>query len=281
MPEQSLQTRIQAWWNDNPFIYSFEKTEPDLTPHFFAEINRKFIKWTPWTQTDDRPLSGVIDFTALKGKRVLDIAIGTGWSTERFVRAGAVATGLDLTPKAIEISKVRFKQAGLPEPELIVGDAQHLPFAEGTFDFVLAWGCLMHMPDTQQAINEIHRVLKPGGKAAAMMYNKHSLHWWYYIFLSKGILRGKLLSMSRQELSNRYTDGVYQGGNQLTKFFSSNEVGELFKKFTSCQVSVHDTTTPIDHFPHRRLPLGSLLPRRWREYLATKFGQSLWIQVTK
>ena len=279
--ENNLNTKVKDWWNQNPFVYSFDKKEVVPDEAFFREIDRKFIKWTPWTQIDNRPLSGVIDFAGLKGKRVLDIAIGTGWSSEQLARAGAEVSGIDLTPKAIEIAQERFRVRAVPAADLRVADAQHLPFPDATFDYVLAWGCLMHMPDTEKAISEIYRVLKPGGRVAAMMYNKHSLHWWYFIFLSKGILRGKLLSMSKQELSNRYTDGVYQGGNQLTKFYSSNEVKKLFGAFKTCAVRIHDVTTPIDHFPHRWLPIGSWLPRSWREYLVTKVGQSLWIEAQK
>jgi len=277
----SLGSKVANWWNDNPFVYSFEKKDFIPDEKFFKEVDRKFIKWTPWAQDDNTPLSKVIDFESLSGKRVLDIAIGTGWSSEQFASFGANVTGIDISPSAIELSKKRFEIFNLPKAELVVADAQNLPFEDNTFDFVLAWGCLMHMPDTQKAINEIYRVLKPSGKIKAMMYNKHSLHWWYYIWLSKGILRGKLLNMTQQQLSNRYTDGVYQGGNQLTKFFSSKEVKNMFKDFKECNISIHDTTTPIDHFPHRKIPLGSLFPEKTRKDLATIVGQSLWIESTK
>ena len=114
-----------------------------------------------------------------------------------------------------------------------------------------------------------------------MMYYKHSLHWWYYIYLGKGIVRGKLLKMSRQELSNRYTDGAYEEGNQLTKFYSKKEIREMFKKFSSVGIAIEDTTTPVDTFPHRLFPLGRLLPRTWREKIVQKVGQTLWIDVQK
>ncbi|MDP3710315.1 MAG: class I SAM-dependent methyltransferase [bacterium] len=278
---ENLNKKVAAWWDDNPFVYSFEKKEVAPNVDFFREVDRKFIKWTPWGQRDMRPLSGMIDYNKLRDKKVLDIAVGTGWSTEQFARHGATTTAIDISPKAIDLTKKRFKTFDLPEPEALVADAQNMPFADGTFDFVLAWGCLMHMPDTEKAIREIHRVLKPGGRMAAMMYNKNSLHWWYYIWLSKGILRGKLLSMSAQQLANRYTDGVYQGGNQLTKFYSRKDIKKMFSMFNSCKVRVYDTTTPIDHLPHRRVPMGSILPIRFKNYLTKKLGQSLWIEVQK
>lgn len=278
---ENLNRKVASWWDDNPFVYSFEKKEIAPNADFFREVDRKFIKWTPWGQKDKRPLSAVIDYSELQGKKVLDIAVGTGWSTEQFARHGAIATAIDISPKAVELAKTRFDIFNLPRAEIIVVDAQNMPFADQTFDFVLAWGCLMHMPDTERAIREIHRVLKPGGRMAAMMYNKNSLHWWYYIWLSKGILRGRRLSMSAQQLANRYTDGVYQGGNQLTKFYSRKDIKKMFSMFNSCKVRIYDTTTPINHLPHRRVPVGSILPTRFKNYLTKKLGQSLWIEVQK
>lgn len=279
---EELNKKVTDWWNNNPFTYNpLEQKEIKPDAAFFREIDRKFIKWTPWGQRDSHPLSAVIDYESLAGKRVLDIAIGTGWSTEQFARAHAKVSGIDITPKAVELAKTRFAVFSLPVADIRVADAQALPWPDNTFDYVLAWGCLMHMPKTEQAISEIYRVLKPGGQMAAMMYNKHSLHWWWYIWLSKGILRGKLLKMTSQQLANRYTDGVYQGGNQLTKFYSSEQVRKMFSKFSQCQISVHDTTTAIDHWPHRYLSLGRFLPVKFRQYLATVLGQSLWIEAVK
>lgn len=280
--DNNLQAKVSDWWNSNPFTYNpLEQKEikPDVA--FFREADRKFIKWTPWGQRDNCPLSAVVDYGSLAGKRVLDIAIGTGWSTEQFARHGAEVSGIDITPKAVELARARFTVFSLPAADIRVADAQALPWPDNTFDFVLAWGCLMHMPKTEQAISEIYRVLKPGGRMAAMMYNKHSLHWWWYIWLSKGILRGKLLKMTKQQLANRYTDGVYQGGNQLTKFYSSSQIQKMFRQFKDCRISIHDTTTAVDHWPHRFLSLGNLLPKKFKKYLATKVGQSLWIEAIK
>lgn len=273
--------KVKDWWNANPFTYLMDnkQIEPDWA--FFRNIDRKIIKWMPWAQKGYPLLSSVVDYSKLKGKSVLDIAVGTGWSTEQLVRAGAEVTAIDLTPQAVELTKKRMALYGLKPKEVLVVDAQKLPFKDKTFDFVLAFGCLMHMPNTQNAIDEIHRVLKPGGKSSAMMYYKHSLHWWYYIFFGKGILHGKLLKYSPQELSNRYTDGAYEEGNQLTKFYSKKEIRKMFSKFSKCEVRIFDDTTCVDHFPHRFLPLGSFLPTRFKKWLTTKVGQTLWIDVQK
>lgn len=277
---KEVNKRVKEWWDKNPFTYLMDNKH--ITPDwaFFRNIDRKIIKWMPWAQKGYPLLSHVVPYESLKGKKVLDIAIGTGWSTEQFIRTGAEVTAIDLTPAAVELTRKRLELYGL-RANVLVADAQRLPFPDASFDYVLAFGCLMHMPDTQKAIREIHRVLKPGGRASAMMYYRHSLHWWYYIFFGKGIARGKLLSMSMQELSNRYTDGAYEEGNQLTKFYSKKEICNLFSPFKDIHIRIFDMTTPIDHLPHRLLPLGMLIPPPLKRWLTTVVGQTLWIDVVK
>lgn len=277
-----LTEKTKNWWNDNPFTYLMDNKNINADWSFFRNIDRKIIKWMPWAQKGYPLLSGVIDYQKLKGKKVLDIAVGTGWTTEQFLRAGADVTSIDLTPKAVELTKRRLELYGLNSSKVMVADAQKLPFEKESFDYVLAYGCLMHMPNTEKAVSEIYRVLKMGGKASAMMYYKHSLHWWYFIYLSKGILRGKLLKMNAQELSNRYTDGVYNaGGNQLTKFYSKKEIRKIFKDFSDVKIRIEDGDTTIDHFPHRYFQLGRLLPKCIKKKLINTFGKTLWIEVQK
>jgi len=278
---QELTQKTKNWWHNNPFTYLMDNKNIDFDWAWFRNIDRKIIKWMPWAQKGYPLLSSVIDYSALKDKKVLDIAVGTGWTTEQFVRAKARVTAIDLTDQAVALTKKRLELYGLQAEQIMQADAQNMPFADQSFDFVLAFGCLMHMPNTQKAVDEIYRVLKPAGKASAMMYYKNSLHWWYYIYFSKGILQGKLLKMTTQELSNRYTDGVYEGGNELTKFYNKKEIKKMFGKFSSVRIKIEDDFTCIDHFPHRYLPLGKLLPARVKKALVKLVGQTLWIDVVK
>lgn len=276
--ENNIKAKIKDWWNDYPFTY-FVKNEIGSWS-FFRNVDRKILKWMPWGQDGYPLLSKLIDYKSLNGKKILDIACGTGWSSEQFARAGADVTAIDITTKAVELTKKRFDIYGL-KGNILVADAENLPFPDNHFDYVLAWGCLMHMPNTQKAINEIYRVLKKGGQFGAMMYNKNSLHWKYFILFGKGILKLKLLKYSFQELANRYTDGAEIGGNMLTKFYISKEIKELFKDFSELKIETHDSDDILDYFPHRLLPLGKILPRFIKAWASRKFGLDFWIYGAK
>jgi ubiquinone/menaquinone biosynthesis C-methylase UbiE len=277
--DAELNGKVREWWHNNPFNYFVDAEEGSW--EFYRNIDRKFLKWIPFMQAGGYPfLTRYIDMKGLKGKKVLDIACGTGVLTEQFVRMGAEVTAIDLTPKAVELTKKRLALYGLTA-EVIEGDAQQMPFADNTFDYVCAWGCLMHMPQTEKAISEIHRVLKPGGKSLAMMYHVNSVHLRYCIQLGRGILRGKYLKYDNQSLINRYTDGAKVGGNQLAKFYSRNQFKQLFSQFKDVKVFIHDNHGMPAQLPHPLLPLGKLLPKTMKEWVCRAWGMTAIITMTK
>lgn len=280
MQDETLKQKVRGWWDEHPFAYLI-KGEEEGSWVFYRNIDRKVLKWmSPWAHTRYPLLSNLVDYSELKGKKVLDIACGTGWTTEQFIRAGADVTAIDLTPKAVELTKRRLAMYGL-EARVLEADAEHLPFEDNNFDYVMAWGCLMHTPDTEQAIREIYRVLKPGGKGGAMMYNKSSIHWWWGIWFGKGILRGKRFRMGLQELTNRYTDGVDVGGNMLTKFWTPSQFKKLWSIFPKVSVVTYDRPELVSDLPARKLPLGRILPYRLRKWIAYRFGLTAWIEFQK
>lgn len=278
MNQEELKGKIQSWWNHYPFTY-FVKEEIGSWA-FFRNVDRKVFKWCPWAH-DGYPLFGkFVPYKELAGKNVLDIGCGTGWSTEQFARMGARVSAIDLTEKAVELTKKRFALYNL-EADIRVGDAEQMPYPDGAFDYVFVWGVLMHTPDTEKAIREIYRVLKPGGRAAAMMYNRNSLHFRWFLCFGKGILRGKLLKYSVQELANRYTDGAEIGGNMLTKFYTPSALKRLWSVFSKVRIHTYDNPAVLDVFPHRFLPLGRLLPKALKQRIANRFGLSSWIEAQK
>lgn len=128
------------------------------------------------------------NFEAGAGKRVLEIGVGMGADFLRWARAGAVATGVDLTERAVELTRDRLAKEGL-EADVRVADAEALPFADGQFDIVYSWGVLHHTPDPGRAILEAQRVLSPGGSLKLMLYHRHSwvaLAAWVRFSLLRG-----------------------------------------------------------------------------------------------
>jgi ubiquinone/menaquinone biosynthesis C-methylase UbiE len=96
------------------------------------------------------------------GTTVLDVACGTGNAARPAARAGAHVTGLDLAPKLLEQGRAKAEKEGL-EIELVEGDAEELPFEDGSFDRVLSTFGHMFAPRHQRTADEMTRVCRPGG----------------------------------------------------------------------------------------------------------------------
>ena len=94
--------------------------------------------------------------------QVLEIAIGTGRNLPFYPR-GIQLTGIDFSPAMLDIARNRAAELGT-DVILIEADAQHLPFADDQFDTVVCTLALSSIPDPAAAINEMHRVLHPGGQ---------------------------------------------------------------------------------------------------------------------
>jgi SAM-dependent methyltransferase len=168
------------------------------------------------------------DFDSVTGKRLLEVGIGLGADFERFIRGGAIAIGVDLTQRAVEHVRARLRRAQL-QARVERADAENLPFADDNFDIVYSWGVLHHTPDTNRAIGEVFRVLKPGGVAKIMIYHKYSIVG-YMLWLRYSLLRFRPFT----SLEEVYSCHLESPG---TKAFSVDEAYKLFSKFTNVQIS--------------------------------------------
>ncbi|HEU4387285.1 MAG TPA: class I SAM-dependent methyltransferase [Blastocatellia bacterium] len=292
---ESLKSQVHDFWEANPCGAKFAEIEIG-TPEFFAQVEKHRYA-TEWH------IPEVIRFERWSGRDVLEVGCGLGTEAVRFARVGAHYTGVDLTERSIELARRRFDQEGLAG-QLRVADAEALPFDDESFDLVYSHGVLHHTPDTQRAIDEIHRVLRPEGTAMVMLYHKRSYNYYVNIMtlrrwgirllafdwgpslVSKvtGEDRGRLVEMqrlyrsdarsllSRENFVSQNTDGV---GNPLAKVYTRRTATKMFSRFASVSTEVH--------FINKRwIPIfGKLMPRGADRLLARIAGWHLWIIARK
>src|SRR5204862_372301 len=108
-----------------------------------------------------------------QGRSVLEVGCGAGVDLARFAKGGAQVTGVDLAASAIDLARLNFEQQGLAAT-FQVADAERLPFPDNSFDLVYAHGVVQYTADPQRLVDEVHRVLKPGGEAVFQVYNRIS-----------------------------------------------------------------------------------------------------------
>ncbi len=121
------------------------------------------------------------EFRFHRGERMLEVGCGAGCDLLQFVRHGAIATGIDITPAHIGLARQRIGN----HAELCLADATSIPFDQGTFDYVYSHGVLHHIADARRAVQEILRVLRPGGRFNIQLYAfwslshlQYRLRWW-------------------------------------------------------------------------------------------------------
>ena len=141
--------RLLRAYHDAPDRSAFVETEPDEFV-WAAWFTNRYDEWLHFTElTKDLSFSGL---------HVLDVGAGTGFDTHRLVVAGAKVTALEYNPMLC-----RRGIGVLPEVRWIGGLAHILPFASVTFNAVCCNAALHHMRDVSAALEEMLRVLKPGG----------------------------------------------------------------------------------------------------------------------
>ncbi len=163
--QEALLDAIRRYWNDH--IHDLEiATAPVGSPIFFAELARyRFDKL--------HYLPRLVDFSGFADKQLLEVGCGVGIDLLRFAQGGAQVTGVDLAEVSITLAKKNFAQMDLPGTFEVMNGEQ-LRFADQSFDVVYAHGVLQYTANAQQMVNELHRVLRPGGQAIFMVYNKYS-----------------------------------------------------------------------------------------------------------
>lgn len=135
--------------------------------------------WFRWSPTLNAWLGGateiMLDMAGVStGQRVLDVAAGAGEqsiSAARRVGTTGHVLASDISPNILEFAAQMARKAGLGNIATQVMDGEHLDVPDAAFDAVISRVGLIYFPDQQRALREMRRVLKPGGRVAAIVYS--------------------------------------------------------------------------------------------------------------
>lgn len=221
MGELQIQ-EVRSFWEAHPLCASAIPYELG-TPEYFRYYDRlreanESIQFSYWLH----------EYPAFSGRKVLDVGVGNGYVLSKYAYEGARVFGIDLTEMGIGLSRRRFERLGL-KGHFIRGNAEELPFESDTFDCVCSMGVLHHTADPAKAVDEIYRVLKPGGRLIVMVYHRNSA-----LYRLKFPLMSFVTGKTMQQLVNE-VDGV---GNPKGSVFSKNELRRLLIKFKDLDLSI-------------------------------------------
>lgn len=192
---RSLKDQVRDYWDRHVCGTGYATTNDTRT----GAADLDFEKMAETRYQLEPYILELADFPSGRGKKVLEIGVGGGTDFEAWLRHGARATGIDLTPAGIEVTRQRLVKKGFAAEAytLQVGDAENLVFADGSFDIVYSYGVLHHTPDTPRAVREAFRVLAPGGVFRAMVYHSPSIVGWM-LWARYCLMRGRPFVRPRQ-----------------------------------------------------------------------------------
>jgi SAM-dependent methyltransferase len=267
-PIDEYKRRARDQWTADPCGSNVASDLAFGTRDYFDRIeDYRYRVYGPW-------IKDTIGFHRHPRKRVLEVGCGTGTDLLQFARGGASVVGIDLTPRSIEITRQRFQVYDL-DGEFALGDAEDLAFPDHSFDVVYSFGVIHHTPNTERAISEIYRVLRPGGQAIVMLYNRYSLYYWGAIILRRGLIRGELFRSTPAEIMSRSVEYSETAATPLVKAYTRREALSLFGRFDECRIQIQQLTRAELRAP------GRVLPEPMFRWLAEHFGWNLIITATK
>lgn len=248
-----LNDEVRTFWEQTP-CGTGDTIVGELRPQtkeWFEKVEDHRYKVEPF-------IHSVAQFSRHHGKRLLEVGVGAGTDHLQWARAGAQCSGVDLTNAAIDTTKARFALYGFSS-NLQQVDAESLPFPDNSFDVVYSWGVIHHSEKPDLIIDEIRRVLKPGGKFIGMLYGRRSplvFKFWVKYALLAG----------RPWVS--FADIVWSKIESVgTKAYTERELKGLFAMFGSTETIPLITTYDTEHWP---LWISKFFPNSWGWFIGVR-----------
>jgi demethylmenaquinone methyltransferase / 2-methoxy-6-polyprenyl-1,4-benzoquinol methylase len=185
----------------------------------------------------------------------LDVCCGTAdWTialADAVGEKGRVC-GLDFSKNMLSVGQDKVKKLGLSQVELIHGNAMELPFEDNTFDYVTIGFGLRNVPDYEQVLREMTRVVKPGGQVICLETSQPTmpvftqLFHFYFRFVMP--LFGKMFAKSYKEYSwLQESASAFPGMKELAKMFEGVGLTNVqVKAFTFGVAAMHIGRKPMD-----------------------------------
>jgi SAM-dependent methyltransferase len=212
-----------------------------------------------------------IDPKSIAGRDVLEIGLGYGTVGQLLAVAGARYVGVDIALEPVYLMQRRLEYlSDSVTGRAIQASALALPFERDSFDFAYSIGCLHHTGDLGRAINELRRVLRPGGMAIVMVYYAHSTR--RHVHKLRRMLHGRRTLDG--DAAAMYDVNPNGAPPPHTEYVSRRRARELFADFSDVRVEVRN----FAEFQFN----GHVLKRSWfLDNAAHVVGLDLYVRAVK
>ncbi len=282
MPLKNIQRSIDEanaeFWNE--LCGSGLAKQIGITDHSvesLAQFDKAYMGFYPY-------LLDHVKIQQMRGKKVLDIGLGYGTLGQIIAEAGTDYTGLDIAEGPVKMMNHRLAMLDL-SGRAIQGSMLDCPIDSESMDWVVSIGCFHHTGNMQRCVDETYRILKPGGRAMIMVYNRFSLRQWqqwpkktFQAFLHDlGILSQPKTFDEQRKAYDASETGMPA---PETEFFSKRQVQHIFKDFSKVICHKENCDNLLLSIPFKKNQV--LIPRmRILQTLGKILGLDLYIEVIK
>jgi len=268
---------VKEFWENNP-LWTGESNHETGSKEFFEEHRKVYLDECFGGSWDDRFLPKTNDIQV----PILDLGCGIGfWTVELGLKGFKQIISADLTSAALKLTERRCKIYNL-QSNLFQENAEQLTFKDASFEHVNCQGVIHHTPNTQDAVKEINRVLKPGGSASISVYYKNFfLRSWFII---RPI--SKVLASIGAKLKGRGREKIFAESSidEIVRLYdgSDNPIGKSYSK-KEFRVLLNDYFVVeefyLHFFPARALPFK--LSKSLHRFMDKYFGFMIFARLIK
>jgi len=182
---------------------------------------------------------------AKRGQRVLDLAAGTGTSSEPYADAGIHVVACDFSLGMLQVGKRR-----RPDIDFVAGDATNLPFADNSFDAVTISFGLRNVNEPRKALQEMLRVTKPGGRLVIAEFSSPTLPVWRtmyteYLMRMLPAIASKISSNPDSYIYLAESIRAWPNQNELAQWIAEEGWQDVaYRNLTGGIVAVHRARKP-------------------------------------
>lgn len=239
------------------------------TPENLARFDEAYLEAYPY-------LTGHLPDAGANGRRLLEIGLGYGTVSQILAERGFDYNGLDIAAGPVEMvrQRLRYLDVDSPDQRVIAHSVLEMPHPPESFDDVVTIGCLHHTGDLKRAVAQVHAVLRPGGRALVMVYNKNS---YRRLKMAAGRIPDRIRGSgdrTDEEMRHAYDHNTEGQAAPATEYTSVRGAKEMFGAFSGVKVRREN----FDYTNFRGRPIS-------RDFLlgfpAHRAGLDLYIEATK
>ncbi len=212
--------KIGEYWSaaKNGEIWLKRKDLVPGSPQYFDQIEEGRFKYNYY-------MPDILKwFRCAPGRRLIEVGCGMGMDSAYFMKNGFQATCVDLAEAHVWLAKKFFEYKGI-SADIRLGNAESLEFGNESFDCAYSFGVLHHTRNPQNGLDEIHRILAPGGRAVIMLYHRNSLN----------NLVHRLLRIPYDNIRDRRPFG--KDANFVYRY-SRGEIRRMLSRFSQVEIKV-------------------------------------------